>query len=904
MASDGDAWFSAEAIAFLEGTTERWARAKYNHLADQMDATERLWKRYADVPGGARVEFPFALLEPDTRAKLSDLRFEIGDLKPEGPGLPNPPSRTAAMVPQPPPQTDATVPPNQSPELSISLAGPSEKQGIGNREQGIGEGQLSAISRQLSVKALSLVPAALAETTIDLSAASQQLLPLDTVRFGRALARLPEAKRPLACARMRAIEMLIPAPTDPVTKKATKEEAWELWRGQTVHGIQIRRKGDFVDALALDSKFETRNSKFEIRNSAIVNQQSAIDNGQSVLVDWASINDDLRMATRDPHASITPLSATTIWRLLGFYEHGRPLKSCPACRGNVDQQTAWCQHCQLERRLPPGLEALQDLDRSDCGQIQMHPAHAEHLTALYLSGDSSVRHTRLALERPRTAAECLEILKLEIQAGELPSPPPSYYQMKRWINEALPRIVRDYARQGRQRALAQRGPYIPRRYSEDTAVNDCWITDFRRVDVRSWIDADERLYRIYLCAIMDAASRDVVFRFDLYPSAQLFKSTLRAALLRWGRPRDLWLDNGKEFTCEDIMGGATTRTWLQRVDCDDEALSLFDRLGISAHFAIKYNPNGKAELERFFHRFRDFELQLPGFTDSDTKKRPERLKQEELEHTEFCRGLRPTTPLFRIDKIVELETRFIEARHRHKPHSGYGMHRRTPAQVQAAFAGVREIPRVDELDILLWYRKTVRARGDKVCVQYNKVTFIFRADELLTLPGDCETEVHLDPVNADRALARLGNRWIELQPVNPVGERSPKEVADEIERKRHLEKQIRGAALLGSRLAPVPSPERYLQLLEADAARKQTALDGQRQDQREEVPVDGYAEAAKVVGAVREPPLQHPEMGSVEWTMAKLEKSRGGSRTAPTDTERVFTSKTEYEQWQARNKNT
>ena len=865
-------WITAEQIAAAEATTARTARRKYSQLAKQRDPAEQLWMHSRGGRGPGRVEFAIELLDEDTQKQVSGAgcqlpggkqEFEIGDLKAclpaEGLDLPIQPSPEVT-----------TVLPDQSPEPNLELitanASPSAEQVPGAR-------------CQVPVKSLSLMLAARGESTIDLSQAAQQLLPLDSVRDREALAGMPERKRPWAEARRRAIAALV--------TNSSGEAEWEMWRGQTVHQIEISVKSDFVRALAVDSKSQSeiprgvypeRQSEM-LRSAQHDSERARNDSGIdfSVLVDWQTINDELRRATRKPDASISPLGKTTIWQLLRDYQHGKALTVCAAanCRGAVDQKTARCERCGTEQRLPPGLRSLQDLDRSDKGQIAMHPAHAEYLTALYLGGDSTVRRAKLALERPRSASDCLEILKLEIGAGELPAPPPSYYQIKRWINEALPRIVREYAREGRQRALAKRGPYIPRRYSEDTAVNDCWICDFRRVDVRAWIEADERLYRIYLCTVMDAASRDVIFRFDLYPSAQLFKSTLRAALLTWGRPRDIWLDNGKEFTCEDVTGGTVSRTWSARCDCDDECLSIFDKLGIAAHFALPRNPNGKAQLERFFRTFYSFELNLAGFTNSETKKRPERLKYEELEHTEFCRGLRPQTPLLRVDKLVNELTRFIDARYRHRPHSGYGMHRRTPAQIQAAFEGIREVPCKDELDILLWHRKRLRARGDKVSFAYNGATFIFRADELLALPGDCEVEVHVDPLNADRALALTGSQVILLEPVNPTGERTPADVAREMERKRHLDGQVRKAALLGSSLAPVPSPERYLQLIEADAARKQASLDARRRDRTEVVEIAEYAEAASVVGAVREPPLQHPEIGSVERTMQRIGKKAG-----------------------------
>jgi len=129
-----------------------------------------------------------------------------------------------------------------------------------------------------------------------------------------------------------------------------------------------------------------------------------------------------------------------------------------------------------------------------------------------------------------------------------------------------------------------------------------------------------------------------------------------------------------------------------------------------------------------------------------------------------------------------------------------------------------------------------------------------------------------------------------------------------MERRRHLEKQIGKAARLGSALAPVPTPERYLQLLEAQAARKQQALDAQRCDTRTEVEIPGYAEGVQsAVGsrqsADREQPSapDFPETGSVPYTMEKLDR-RNGSRLSTVDSstssERVFTSRAEFDRWQ------
>jgi len=305
-----------------------------------------------------------------------------------------------------------------------------------------------------------------------------QLLPLEFHNDGAGTSAIPKSKLPWARARRRIIASLIP--------NNEGESQWESWRGQAVHGIEITTKEDFIEALARDSK--------------------AL---QPVLVQWNEINQELREATQDLRASISPVSARTIWRVYGWYTTGRPLLRCARCGGDVDQRSGNCERCDARQWVSPGLEALQDFDRSDKNQIKLKPEHAKYLTAAYLGGDESVKQRKHALERPRSAAECLELVRLEIASGNLPGPAPSYYQVKRWVRQFLPRVLRDYGRLGEKRAFARRGPYIVRTQAH-LQVNDNRAWDFRRLNVRTWIETDGRLCRPFLCAGLDAASRDVV----------------------------------------------------------------------------------------------------------------------------------------------------------------------------------------------------------------------------------------------------------------------------------------------------------------------------------------------------------------------------------------------------------
>jgi len=670
-----------------------------------------------------------------------------------------------------------------------------------------------------------------------------QLLPLAFDNDGPGTSAFPKDKLPWARARRRIIATLIP--------NNEGDSQWETWRGQTVQGLEIRTKEDFIEALAKDS--------------------GAV---QPLLVQWGQVNQELREATHDPRASISPISERTIWRYLDWYTNGRPLLRCARCGGDVDQRSGNCERCDSRQHLSPGLEALQDFDRSDKNQIRLQPEHAKYLTAAYLGGDESVKQRKHALERPRSAAECRELIRLEIASGNLPAPSPSYYKITRWVRQFIPRAMRDYGRLGEKRAFARRGPYIARSHGH-FQVNDIRYWDFRRLNVRTWIETDGCLYRPFLCAGLDAASRDVVFNFDLYPSAQLFKSTLRMALLKWGVAREDWCDNGKEFTCEEVTGSRGFRTWTARFEIDDECTSIFDKLGSEPHYCLKYNPTGKADLERFFQTFDRFERTLGGWTGEKAGNRPQRLKEEEREHMEFCAGARARTPLLRFDVLFQFLQEMIEFRYRHRKHTGDSMYGRTPAQVQAAFQGERKIPRAEELDILLWHRKSLTARGDKVSFLYHGRSLIFRSEQLLALPGDGVVEVHVDPINADRALAFANGRVIPLEPVNPTGGQSTAQVKEEIQRKRRQEKDIRWATLAGSVLAPVASPARSLAMAKAQAEANNIALNAEPQGQRTELSIPVYSEAARLLRSAA------PHSAGLE----------------SENEEPVFTSCTEAEEW-------
>jgi len=645
------------------------------------------------------------------------------------------------------------------------------------------------------------------------------LFPAEFPEGGESCA-MAEKKLRVARARERAIAFLIP--------NRSGQAPWQRLKGREVHGVLLGTREDGAEVLARDSAAP-----------------------QPALAGWSEIRQNID----------TPVSKRTLQRWYGWYTKGRS-------------------------PLAPGIESLQPLDRCDKGQIHLHPAHAEHLVSLCLSGDRTVKKARIALQRPRSARECWEWLKLEIEVGgDLPTPAPSYYLVRRFYHEELPAILRKIASGGLESGWLRNKPYIPHLHPE-AQVNDVWYCDFRSTNVSTWTELDGKLYRIYLCGIMDHASRDVTVCYDFRPSARLFKSTLWLALLTWGVPQEVWMDNGKEFTCQEVSGDGT-RHWAERFTFDDDSKSVFSKLGIEPHYCLPKNPDGKSPLERFFQQLDRLERQFPGWTGekgNDGKRsfgRPDRWKHELKLHRLFCANELPETPLWTVDQLVQFETRWIAAKYRALTRlHGLGLHGRTPGQVQAAFKGVRRIPDAAELDLLLWYRRKVRARGDKISVEYHGRTLVFRSERLLGLAGDCETEVHVDPINAQRAVALdlLGKLPpIVLEPCEPR-ERSGDELAREMERQNGLRKRILGATLLASRMAPVRGPEEYLALVEQAAREKQRSLAAATLNPApERLELPEYAAAVEAIG---DRPRPDQEVSSVEFIGRRLGLQKRRQKTS------------------------
>jgi len=545
-----------------------------------------------------------------------------------------------------------------------------------------------------------------------------------------------------------------------------------------------------------------------------------------------------------------------------------------------------------------GFTGLADKSRKDEGRTKLALEQQRHLLKLYDAPEK------------RKVKECVELLQLEIEVGMIPGPKPTYSACRRFLKRHNPQIIADLTREGDKFFYDHHEPYAVRDLS-GIPPNFWWVADFRQVDVRDR-DGNEHLGREWMCVLQDLSSAAWIgWTYGPHPSTQLFKSALRMAIQNWGvagrwhedgswEVGHLSLDNGKEFIAKNAVGNI--RRFRLAYSEDEDLMGFLEVLGFrhpgsrtdselqrhNLHLCLPNNARGKSWLESSFNRFSQFERRLAGATGNRPHNRPEKLKKEEEQHSAFLQGRRPDSPLLKRGERRKRTDQFIEVYNWHRRHLE---RQHIPGQ---ALARVKRSPKPDEaaLDILLWYRRRVKAQGDKVSVYFNSVRRTFTDDRLLIASGEY-VQVHCDPANPDRALVfQHGKVLCRPRALVPLPQGATAEQLQELgKRQRRLRKQLKAGVQEMRAGIDTLDEAGAVEILAARAAEKRRALTaGLEPSPRLALP--GYDEAADML-AEEEPPNPISE---------KIEDSDVALPSYGETAQKVFTSHTEAERCKPREK--
>ena len=205
---------------------------------------------------------------------------------------------------------------------------------------------------------------------------------------------------------------------------------------------------------------------------------------------------------------------------------------------------------------------------------------------------------------------------------ELISQVPTERSFRRQIDRDVKYAIKVLMREGDKAFNDRCAPYAMRMY-ESLEANDCWIADNHTFDVIS-IDGETK-HRLYLTAFTDAKSGVMTgWNITDAPSAQSTILALRHGIMRFGIPKCIYVDNGREFL--NISFGGRGHRSRKSMEGQPEPPAILKRLGIEMRNAIVRNARAKP-IERTFRTVKEqFSKLFSGFCGGTILERPESLK--------------------------------------------------------------------------------------------------------------------------------------------------------------------------------------------------------------------------------------------------------------------------------------
>lgn len=198
---------------------------------------------------------------------------------------------------------------------------------------------------------------------------------------------------------------------------------------------------------------------------------------------------------------------------------------------------------------------------------------------------------------------------------------PSERVFRRYIDK-IPQLAILCGREGQKTAFDKGGLYFERQY-DNLEANDVWIADNHTWDLMTLDEETGKPHRLYITAFLDAKSGVMVgWCITEVPCAQATVYALRHSIQRFGIPKIVYFDNGREFLTHDV-GGRGNRT-LKKNALIEHPPTILQRLDIKMVNAIVKNAKAKP-IERTFYTFKNtFSKLFESYCGGTIAERPER----------------------------------------------------------------------------------------------------------------------------------------------------------------------------------------------------------------------------------------------------------------------------------------
>ncbi len=325
-------------------------------------------------------------------------------------------------------------------------------------------------------------------------------------------------------------------------------------------------------------------------------------------------------------------------------------------------------------------------------------------------------------ESRKTVTRCRELTELEIRHNRTDLqqhlPLASLSTFARAV-EKIPVPVLKYYRFGEKAFRDECAPYIKRLY-DDLASNDIWVCDNHTFDI--FVDGGERSrpIRVHLTGFLDVRSRKMVGWYVTdAPRSDATLYALRRGIEKYGIPKVVYSDNGREFLTHDIGGRGFRKS---AETGEHEPPTILQHLGVEFRTALVRNAKAKI-IERAFREVKEcFSRLFDGYTGGTVAERPERLKVTGKLASNFTA----------MEEFAGYVDTYIEGYFNKQPHKGDGMGGRTPDQVYAQCLYEQRMAAPGQLNLMMLRNsRMVKVQRGGVSLKLYDREIQFNSDELL-----------------------------------------------------------------------------------------------------------------------------------------------------------------------------
>lgn len=314
-------------------------------------------------------------------------------------------------------------------------------------------------------------------------------------------------------------------------------------------------------------------------------------------------------------------------------------------------------------------------------------------------------------------------------------PLPSASTFRRYA-KSIPKPVVEFYREGKTAFENKCQSYLVRDYSK-LLSNDVWEADYHSCDF--WVKDDKsgKKFRPHIIVWIDVRSRKIM-SFGLYESSNSYGTVIsfKKAIKKYGIPKNVYLDNGREFLVSDF-GGRGRR---KKDENANYGTSILKALGVEMHNAVPAHGQSKL-VERFFKTFKEnFSKFILTYTGGKPSERPESLIKV-MEHDENIPS---------ISKMNELVEAYIECEYNITNSYAIGLNGVTPNQCYKDCLHEKRVARDEDLNLLLLRTErlqSVQRNGVKVTVKGDDIWY-YNTELILKWQGK-KVFVKYDPEKLD-----------------------------------------------------------------------------------------------------------------------------------------------------------